>query len=519
VDRSAETLAALTRGEDEMIEDELKLSVPGEFDLPELAGRYDGIGEVQPAGTRTLRATYWDTADLRLARNGLTLRYRTGEGGAPWQLKLPVADAGPGVREELAEPGKADEVPAPLRALVTGWVRTAVLAPVATLRTNRAVYRVLDVAGGELAELVDDTVSVLDGRRVVARFRELEVERRAAGDPTMGWLRDELVAAGAVEGEFTPKVVRALGPAATERTDLPAPPPLTGRPTGRAVVGAALAHAVRRLVEHDALVRRGAPDAVHQMRVACRRLRSDLRTFRPLVDPEWAAGLREELSWLGEVLGAARDLEVQQERIRAAVDADPLAPVDAAAAARIDAALSGREEAAVAGVLSAMDTPRYRELLERVVEAARHPAFSLLAAAPADESIVPLIGGAWKKLLRKGDKLSADKPDDAWHRVRILAKRARYAAEAAAPAAGKPARRLAAAAESVQDLLGNHQDAAVAAQTLRDLATEHPDDPQFVLTCGRLAERERADLRAIRSEFPQVWQEATGGKAARWLER
>jgi CHAD domain-containing protein len=253
------------------------------------------------------------------------------------------------------------------------------------------------------------------------------------------------------------------------------------------------------------------------MRVACRRLRSDLRTFGPLVEPDWARGLRDELSWLADSLGAARDLEVQRGRIRAAADADPLAPLDAGAAARIDALLADREDEALAAALAVLDTTRYAELLERVVDAARHPALTPLASKPADRAIVPLVAAAWAKLARAGRRLRPGGDDHRWHRVRILAKRARYAGEAAEPAVGKPARRLAAAAESIQDLLGRHQDAVVAAETLLDIAEHHPDDPRLVLTCGRLVERERAEVRAVRADFPEAWQEATGPRVTRWL--
>ncbi len=505
-----------------MIEDEIKLAVHGPFTMPDLADPDHGVLGVEPAGSRTLRATYWDTADLRLARNGVTLRHRTGEDSPPWQLKLPVPRS-PGVREELAEPGPPREVPARLRALVTGWARAGVLVPVATLRTDRSVYRVLgpDGDGGqlELAELVDDTVSVLDHRRVVARFRELEVERRAADDSIMSGLRERLVAAGAVEGAFTPKVVHALGPLATEPSDLPEPPELSRAAPAGAVVRYALATGVRRLVAHDAPVRRAAPDAVHQMRVACRRLRSDLRTFGPLVDPDWAGGLRDELKWLADSLRAARDLEVLRERIAAAARADPLAPLDAGAVARIDAVLAERERHALAEVEVALAAPRYAALLERVVEAARYPALTDDAALPAAQALTPLVAKAWRKLERAARKLEPGAPDDDWHEVRIKAKRARYAAEAAAPALGSAPQRLGSAASSLQDLLGDHQDAVVAAETLLGIAAEHPDDLHLALACGRLVERERADVRRVRTAFPAQWKKARRNKNTKWLSR
>lgn len=502
------------------VEDELKLAAPGPFALPDLTAGdgLPGVGSVSSAGRRTLRATYWDTEDLRLARNGVTLRHRTGEPGAPWQLKLPATGSGPGTsRLELAEPGPAGRVPDGLRALLTGWVRTAELVPVATLRTERDVHLVLGPDGSQLAELVDDAVSVLQGRRVLSRFRELEVERRGGPDELLAALQDALVAAGAVPGAFTPKVVRALGPLATTPSDLPEPPDLDRAASAGAVVAYSLAVGVRRLVGQHARVLRGEPDGVHQMRVACRRLRSDLRTFRPLVDREWADGLRAELKWLADSLGAARDLEVLRARIADEAGDDPLAPLDQAAVSRVDGALADRERTAESDVEAALGTARYAELLDRMVAAARRPVLTAAAGEPAGSALPPLVGRAWRQLAKAARRLHPDGPDDEWHEVRILAKRARYASEAVSPALGKRATRLAAAAASVQQVLGEHQDAVIVADTVADVAADHPGDVPLVLVCGRLVERERAAVRAARAEFPAAWQKASAPRTTAWL--
>src|SRR4051794_38891449 len=98
---------------------------------------------VSEPAQQSLRAVYWDTADLRLAREGITLRYRCGEGvGDGWHLKLPVQEAGipdtgVGAREEIHDGSAADQVPAALLDLVAVHLRSAVIGPVATLRTAR----------------------------------------------------------------------------------------------------------------------------------------------------------------------------------------------------------------------------------------------------------------------------------------------------------------------------------------------------------------------------------------------
>src|SRR5206468_6555373 len=117
----------------------------------------------------------------------------------------------------------------------------------------------------------------------------------------------------------------------------------------------------------------GGDTAVHRMRVGTRRLRTDLRTFRPLLDPLWTAGLRAELSWLGERLGAARDAEVLRARLRRVAAADPVAPLDGAAIARLDADLAARHEEALGALDATLRGERYRVLLDHLVAASAAP--------------------------------------------------------------------------------------------------------------------------------------------------
>ena len=189
---------------------------------------------------------------------------------------------------------------------MSAFVRTAPLGPQVRLRTVRRQTELSDGEGRRVADVVDDDVSVLDGRRIAARFRELEVE---ALDETHDDLIDALVArlreSGAGPPDPTPKFVRALGPRASHPQELSvAELGSRTRPTAE-VVRNAIAASVERLIRHDPIVRLDTDvEGVHQARVATRRLRSDLRTFRPLLDPEWAKALRDELGWLAESLGA-----------------------------------------------------------------------------------------------------------------------------------------------------------------------------------------------------------------------
>jgi CHAD domain-containing protein len=108
-------------------------------------------------------------------------------------------------------------------------------------------------------------------------------------------------------------------------------------------------------------------------------------------------------------------------------------------------------------------------------------------------------------------------PDEEWHAVRIRAKRARYATEAVAEVLGGTAAELAKAVSGVQSLLGDHQDAAVAAQTWLAIAHADPDDHALAVTAGRLYERERAAVRRARDKFPEVWDKADRRRLTGWL--
>ncbi|WBB81991.1 CYTH and CHAD domain-containing protein [Micromonospora sp. WMMD882] len=507
-----------------MIEEERKYAVPDGFRLPDLSAALPDGGRTRTRRSVTLVATYFDTADLRLARAGVSLRHRKGE-KRPWTVKLPTGV--PGARHEISRPGRAATAPAELVALVTAYHRGEPLRPVARVRTVRRRRELLDGDGAPLAEVVDDevTTDVLpgadrDGSSGAAggTFRELEVERLAGGDDTvLDRVEDILRAAGARRGTFVPKHVRALGPAAGRAPDRVDPVGLPDRPTAGDVVTEAVRRGVRRVLRHDPLVRLGDEagdvDAVRRMRVGARRLRSDLRTFGPLVDPDWARPLRAELAWLGGVLGAVRDVEVLRGRLRSTAAADPVSALDPDAVDRLDAALVARHERARTAVDEALRSPRYLALVESLVAATRAPRLTGRADRPAKKTLRRLVAKPWRRLTSGTkrhdgvDALDPIGPDETWHEIRKEGKRARYALEAVAPVAGGGAAKLVLAMKETQALLGAHQDAAVAAEVWTELALAHPDDPALAVTAGRLAERERAAVRRARAGFPGRWRQ------------
>jgi inorganic triphosphatase YgiF len=496
-----------------MTEVELKLTVDEGFVLPPL--EQSGVAAVEELPELDLRATYHDTSDLRLMRHGVTLRHRTGEGDrSGWCLKLPLGKDGGISRDEVHLSGGPRSVPAEARDLVTAFARSSPLAPVIRLRTKRRRWCLRDAAGGELAELADDKVSVVKKGKVVERFRELELEGRALDASCLERLGAALRDAGASALAPVPKAVRALGGEAALSPELDTPPAVSPRDPAAYAVRAAIAGSVQRIITNDARTRLGEAEPLHQMRVGARRLRSDLRTFAPLVHEEWADALRGELKWLAAALGRVRDLDVMQARLRSSAEG----------LERLELVFDHMDEqhrAASEALLDELRSERYRDLLETLVGAGRSPALTPSAWEPCELALPPLARKAWQKLAAKRRALDPSDPDERYHRVRILAKRARYAAEAIAPALGpdrgKRAARFARRAAGVQDVLGSLQDASVARETVLDLARKRLLDGSFAIAAGRLVERQDRDAREARHDFDKAWQKLYRRKHLRWL--
>ncbi len=453
------------------VEHEIKLE-PGEgFVMPVLGG------EALP--TRVFVSTYHDTADLRLARNSVTFRHRIENGTGIWQLKLPHGEA----RIELALPGPPARPPDEMLALLPAFLRGAPLVPVARLRTRREGRR----TGG--AEIVQDSVAVMDAQHVVRRFKEIEVELLEGDERTLRRLEKALRRAGADSpGPFRPKLYRALDLAWPEEEEPGVPQ------TPSEELAAALRAEYRRLLAHDPGTRLGQdPEDLHQLRVATRRLRAFLRAARPLLDRTASEALRAELGWLGSTLGPARDLDVLTGELRRQIaelgdDGEPLA--------ELVSGLEAQRQKARGDLSTVMAAPRYLALLDQLDSAAR------LVAGDDRTTLAKIWWRAHKRLRMEVSRLDAEPEDDALHAVRIDVKRARYAAELAAVELGKRGAAYVRAAKDLQDILGDHQDAVVAEAQIRAWVSTRPG---AALGAGRLIELQRGRRQRARSSWQEAW--------------
>lgn len=498
-----------------MLEREVKLGAGPAFHLPDLAGVIEGTA-VGPSETLRLETVYFDTPDLRLARWGVSLRYRSGEG---WTLKLAPPPTAPGKpaavleRDELTFEGGARKPPQAALDVVRAYVRKAEVAPVARLSTVRRRVRIVDPTGVRVADVVDDEVSVRDGRRVAARFREIEVEVPGEDgvDGVITPLVTRLRGAGAGAPDPTPKHLRALGPRAIEPPEV-APEPLLPNAPARDVIRNAIAASVAALLHHDPLVRTGRdPEAVHQARVATRKLRSHLRTFAPLLDVEWTEPLRSELGWLAQGLGAVRDSEVLLERLR---DRSTSLPSnDQRSASALLQLLENEIESLRKKLKDDLDSQRYIDLLESLVAAAHSPVTLPDGEQPASAVLPALATTPWRRLRSAVQKLPSEPADRELHRIRILAKRARYAAEAVTAIAGPGAEAFGKAAAKLQTVLGEHQDSVTAQAWLR--AAKVSGRRAFV--AGELIALEGIAAREARARWKKVWKALDRKKLRDWM--
>jgi CHAD domain-containing protein len=493
------------------MEVERKLDVPTTFALPDLS-TVPGVTEVSGPEERSLEAVYHDTADLRLVRSHVTLRRRTGGPDEGWHVKLP---AGNGARRELHSPlGRATKaVPKAVSAPVRGLVRTAALGPVATLHTRRLVTSLRDAAGRVLAEVADDVVTATahgaapGEPATVLSWREVEVELVAGDEALLDAVVDRLVAAGAEPSASASKLARVLAErlAATDGVvaNGAGRPRKRKKPTAGTVVLDALAAQVRALQEADVLVRTDQPDGIHDLRVACRRLRSILAAFRTVLDRERTDPLRDELQWLGHAVSDARDGEVALGHLRALVGRQPDELVLGPVAARLQqAAIRDAEEGRTAAA-RALDDQRYLRLVDALFELLETPPLTAVAEEPARRVLVAAVRRSGKRFRTKVATVRDEPQGAALHEVRKAAKRLRYTAEVAVPVLGGRARKLVKAAEKVQETLGDRQDTVVIRELCRTIGLAAFAAGENAWTYGRLHALEEA--RAVRAEA-EFWE-------------
>jgi CHAD domain-containing protein len=464
-------------------EREIKLTVAPDFRLPRLPG--------VSLPRKLVISTYYDTAAYDLAHARITLRYRVERGKKVWQLKIPLGNN----RQEVEAVEGATIPPPSLRELLLLHLAQRKLLPVMTLRVWRTGVLVRH-RKLPLAEVVLDSVAVIKQGAVIQRFHELEIEQRQGDEASLRSLERQMREAGASDHDGRPKFFRALS--------LPAPSPATPPKPEAPVVEHlrwALAQHVGWLLAHDPGTRLGTEsESLHQLRVATRRLRAVLRAASPTLLPAWVAALQQELEWLSGLLGPARDLDVQIAYFEQ--EAVGLGARDHKLLAQFTSHLRTQRDAVQTLLLSELTSARYLELIRRLQQAAHDP-----SVVESPLTVCRLAKREFKKL-RKAISRAGPSPSDAQlHNIRIKAKRARYAAELARWAVGKPAIRFMKAARAIQDLLGIHQDAIQAELHVRQFL-KYSTSVRAGFVAGRMVERQRQRRERIRQEMKRLFKKS-----------
>jgi CHAD domain-containing protein len=295
------------------------------------------------------------------------------------------------------------------------------------------------------------------------------------------------------------------------------------RPSASAldVVKAYLKVQVAKLRDLEPQVRADESDSVHQMRVATRRLRGTLRSFGTVIPRSQTSNLAAELTWLGGLLGEARDGEVLPSHLQATLEPVPVELLIGPVQARVQGYFAPRRASAREQVIEAFGSARYAELLASLDRLAHDPPLGPQAAAPARQVLPAAVRQAYrqadKRMRRAGRAPRGHDHDVALHAARKSARRARYAAEAASPAAGQPARTFARQMKKVQSVIGDHQDTVIARHAARDLGIGAHLADENAFTYGLLYERELHQAERLQARTRTVWEKASRRRYRRWM--
>ena len=476
---------------------------------------------VVPAKKKALTDRYLDSADWRLHRAGFTCRVREKGDGAELTLKT-MAEAQDSMRSrrEVNEPilSATLESASAAQGICGAIIRHArglhPLRELFTVHTNRTTFDLSD-EGGTVGEIAVDATTVPTPGGVAVSFSRVEVEVPAACVERARRFVDVLIAAANLDPVGTSKFGAAL--AATGQEPLPSAPSLG--PTGVEESMAAGDYAYAILRKHFGAFLGNEPgtrigedrEALHDMRVAARRLRAAMSAFAAVL-PATMERMRAELGWVAAMLGEVRDLDVQLERMeewRHGLETDQGVALDA-----IEEILRHRWLLARKRMLVALDSRRYERFVERFVAMLRRgPSRNFLPGREPILRVAPgLLRKRYRQVRRLGDPIRPPSPPSDYHALRIGAKKLRYALEFTAPIYGKPALAFSARVTALQDVLGLHQDAEIAMDTLREMATARGRrlPPETILAMGAISERYRSHGVELRAQFPAVWKPLIG---------
>ncbi len=534
------------------MEIEAKFAIP-DVDTFEKLGVLAGLGDyaLTEVEVKQVHDTYFDTTDRRIWQAGYAFRCREQTGGVLMTLK--ALDGGAGVirrREELevalpaAQP-LAQWPPCPARDRLQELIGERAVTPLFDLRQTRHV-RMLTTGERTVAELSLDEVRLqAPGREEI--FFVLEVELTAAGDEAeLAVIVESLQSAWGLQPDPRSKLERVQaffgvellpppGAPLPEVPILPATPGIEADDTMAEAARKTFLFHFRQMLVHEPGTRQGEDiEALHDMRVATRRMRVAARVFVKYLDSEATRPFKAELKRAGGVLGNARDLDVFWEKAARYQDAFPegerpdLSP--------LRAAWEAARQRAQEQMLSYLDGDDYQHLKEAFGAYLQLPWPDVspplnAKGEPAPHRtrhVAPALIARCLTDLRSYDEWfqGPDVPLQRYHRLRITSKRLRYTLEYFREVLGPDAQALINEIKQLQDHLGDLQDAVVAANILRDFLawgtwghTESEIPPRPIVAPGvaaYLTARQTEVQRQIET-FPELWGRYTSREFSLWV--
>lgn len=477
--------------------------------------------------TRNHVDTYLDTEDRRLERAGFSVRVRRSRRLQPEATLKSLNGASPDglqVRLELeevlddAEPTAVTDAPGEVGRRVRALVGSRKLLPLFDLQTRRRVF-LLDAGGTPSGELLLDETTIREpGGPVVSRLRRVEIEVPETAVDTAGAFVENLRRACGLHPAVLTKYETALTATGSSRTEPEDFGPTSIQPTD--TIGHVALAVLRRqfgtLLAKEPGTRLGDDiEELHDMRVASRRLRAAVALFGEALPVE-AERLRPELAWLGQTIGAVRDLDVQLAQLDEWVAAAP--EPDKEPLSRLRELLVSERKHARAEMLQALDSARYERFVRRFGAMLRSRTGSrtdlALSAAP---DLVERRHRALRKAMRRARR---DGEPASYHRLRIVAKRFRYALEFLADVYPSETKQVVRRTVALQDTLGAYQDATVAIARLRELTAGHGDTlgAETVFAMGEMAERYRGGMEQALGDVGTRYKQLEG-KPWRQLQR
>ena len=476
--------------------------------------------------TRELADGYFDTEDWRIYRAGYALRIRRTkyENGAEATMKrLASRNGKAGVRDrrEISQPldGEGPEVLNEAHGPVADRVRALTgpnaLRPLFEVETRRSTHDLM-LDGLRAGEISLDVTAIPLEEGEPARLRRVEVEVEPEAfdrlEPFVERLREECRLSPAVASKYESGLF-ARG------VSLPAPPDFGPTEVDDSLSAGEFAFRIIRaqfgiFLAHEPGTRIGEdPEELHDMRVAARRIRAAIKIFEGTL-PVRARGYRDTFKWVAGALGEVRDLDVQLGRLEAWIS--DAAPEDEEPLEALRAVLEEQRAKARKAMLRTLDSRRYARFVasfgsflekgpSRRAAGARQP---IMEAAPG------LVRKPYRKVRKLGDPLTEESSGEEYHELRKKGKRLRYTLEFLSGVYGDAPKDMIGALKNLQDVLGDHQDAEVAASYLRELGVARGRGrrlpPETIFVMGGISHRYEVQTRGLRAHYPKAYRRTVG---------